>query len=300
MDKVERSIYFYKIRIKKHGKLVDPKTVFTFLDKLPFSVKGRYLKSEDGHSLSIRIDKKEYPISSRLGTTRYKALPQVDKRGEIYPLKIADDEGLVESTHFIIFPNQVIGSEYNYHGPRISTLKWYLSKKCEEEDLFDEIELLPLLRRDIGELINRIGGVKFCDLRIQRDMTELMKEVHGDLKSALEAQKNITDEDVKELGVYLSAGPGYTRPGIGIKFLDKLLDFIKEKGPEGINRLQVKARNNITGKIEEFDILKPAIISKKKVAKHDEKHRHVDSDSMYKAIKEAYADLEDEINKILG
>ena len=259
MNKFERSIYFYKIRIKKQGELVDPKKIFTFIDSLPFNMDGRYLESEKGRSLSIQVDQKEYPISCRLRTTRYTALPQIDKQGKIYPLKIAEDEGLVESTHFMLFPNQVVGSEYNYYGPRISTLNWYLSSKCKKE-LFDEINLLPLLRSDISELIDRIGEVKFCDLRVHRDMSELMKEVDEDLKFALEAQKNITDEEVKELGLYLSAGPGHSHPGIGIKFLDKLLNFVKDKGPEGITRLQVKARNNITGKIEEFDILKPAII----------------------------------------
>ena len=58
--------------------------------------------------------------------------------------------------------------------------------------------------------------------------------------------------------------------------------------------------NEETHLIEPFDLLQDKLISVKSVIRPDERYRKIDTESMYRAIEEAYGDLRDDLEGATG
>ena len=293
---IERKIYFYKIEFKKDGQTTRPQPIFSNIDSLPFDENGRYFLLDDGNMRSMYIDSTNFPLKARLGTIRKKGLPLMERKGETEPLTIPSDAGLYEPMHFVIFPNDVIGFEYNFYGPRIGSLKSYIaSKAC---DLVEEIELVPLIRHDIRELLSRIGEMRVFKLRVHRDMESYLRELDDNLPDALKALKQTTDAEYIEI---VLKSKQYSRSSINVSFVNRLVNWLSR--PEvrvGVEDLKIRARDEITGSIEEFDLLQQYLLSVKQVVKQDDAHRSVNVNAMYAAINEAYSELRPEINRLIN
>ena len=57
---------------------------------------------------------------------RRTGLPQLEQAGTVSDLKIADNAGLVEAVHVVFFPDNIVGADFNFYGPRLSRLGYYL------------------------------------------------------------------------------------------------------------------------------------------------------------------------------
>ena len=283
------------MEIKKDGQTVQPEPIFSTISQMPFNENGRYLKLNDGNMWSMYVDSNGSPLKARIGTIRKKGLPMMERHGQTTPLTIPPDAGLYEPMHFMIFPNNVVGFEYNFYGPRPGSLKYYLPKKVS--NLVDEVELIPLMRRDVHELLSRIGEVRVFRLKIHRDMGELLRELDDNLPDAIGAAKRASDAEYIEI-VFRSQK--YSRHGINIPFLNRLASWLSRSDVRAaVDTLKIRARDEITESIEEFDLLQEYLLSVKQVVKQDEIHRSVNTNAMYTAIQEAYTELRSEINRII-
>jgi len=295
-DTIDRKIYFYRIELKKNGQTVSLEPIFSTINQMPFDKNGRYLQLSDGNMWSICIDSINSPLKVRIGTIRKKGLPMMERHGQTSPLTIPPDAGLYEPMHFIVFPNNVVGFEYNFYGPRPGSLKYYLPKKLP--NLVDEVELVPLTRRDVHDLLSRIGEVRVFRLKIHRDMGELLKELDDNLPDAIEAAKHASDAEYIEI-VFRSKK--YSRHGINIPFLNRLASWLsRSEVRAAVDTLKIRARDEITQSVEEFDLLQEYLLSVKQVLKQDDIHRSVNTNAMYSAIQEAYNELSPEINRIIN
>lgn len=294
-DKIQRNIYFYKFTLMNEDTIVEPLDVFSYINSLPFDINGRYFSADDGNMLSMYVDTQSMPLKLRFGTTRRSGLPSLERRGETSPLDIPEDSGLYEPTHMIIFPDGVIGAEFNYYGPRPTRLRPYLPSKAP--DLVDEVELVPLIKRDIYEQFRKLGEIKVLDLAIQRDQAALLAELDDNLPDAMEILGNISDAEV--LGLYLRP-PAHSKKTINVPFISRLPGWLQRpEVRESIHKLKIRGTNIDTGKIEFFDLLQDYILSKKDVIKQDDTHRSVNTEAMYGAIREAHNNLRSEIHKII-
>lgn len=64
---------------------------------------------------------------------RRSGLPQVEELGNLLPLDIAETQGIADQTHVQLFsrdiqgvPSTIAGAVYNYYGPRVPRLGYYL------------------------------------------------------------------------------------------------------------------------------------------------------------------------------
>lgn len=294
-DTIDRKIYFYKMEIKKNGHVVQPEPIFSTINQMSFNETGRYLKLNNGNMWSMYVDSIKSPLKARIGTIRKKGLPMMERHGQTSPLTIPSDAGLYEPMHFMIFPNNVVGFEYNFYGPRPGSIKYYLPKKVS--NLVDEVELIPLMRKDVHKLLSRIGEVRVFRLKIHRDMGELLRELDDNLPDAIEAAKRASDAEYIEI-VFRSKK--YSRHGINIPFLNRLASWLSRSDVRAaVDTLKIRARDEITESIEEFDLLQEYLLSVKQVVKQDEIHRSVNTNAMYAAIQEAYTELRSEIIRII-
>jgi len=295
-DTVDRKIYFYKMKIKKNGRYIRPEPIFSTIKQMPFSENGRYLKLSDGNMWSMYVDSINLPLKARIGTIRKKGLPMIERRGQTKPLTIPPDAGLYEPMHFIIFPDNIVGFEYNFYGPRPGSLRLYLQRKVSS--LVDEVELIPLMRRDVYTLLSKIEEIKLFRLKIHRNMEELLRELDDNLPDAIKALKRTTDAEYIEI---VLRPERRSRHGINIQFFKRLGKWLsKPEVRDAVETLKIRARNKITHTIEDFDLLQEYLLSVKQVVKQDDIHRSVNTNAMYAAIQEAYTELKDEIDRITG
>jgi hypothetical protein len=295
VETIERKIFFYEIEFKKEDEIINPQSILSYINSLPFDENGRYLLSDEESILSMFVESKGLPLKGKIGTIRKKGLPLTERYGETKPLKLPLNTGLYEPTHFIIFPDKVAGFEFNFYGPRPTSLKNYILNKASA--MIDDIKLLPIIRRDTMQLLSHIGEIKAFGLNIHRDMEEFLKMLDDNLFDTFSGMKKYNDAEYIEI---IFRAERHSKKSIHLNFLDRLPEWIKKpEVKEGVDSLRIRARDKITKKIEEFDLLQEYLISKKQIVRLDDIHKSVNPTAMYSAINEAYNELKSEIKSII-
>lgn len=298
--KVERKIYFYRINTGRDnaGQLIsfNPQTTLETIDNIPFVPDGRrYLVDDDGNAICAWIDNKNDPYHLRFGRIRRSSLPQLEQSGTLSDLPVPPDSGLVEQVHVVFFSNNIVGSEFNFYGPRLSRLGYYL--KVKVNGFNSNIIFEPLIRHDILEQLEKIGDIRILDLRIRPSFSSAIKEADTDLASAFEANRKIIlpDDYGDEIQIVLHYGK-HSRNMI----VEKIVNFTKrlvgrEDLKSGASRFKIKGKNNETCKVEDIDLLHGYLISKKHILKLGEKNRALDPNDAYRAIHSAYDEQKDQL-----
>jgi hypothetical protein len=289
----ERKIYFYRARAKKDGAEVDPTTVLSSVNSLP-PPQRRYNFS-DGNAISLQVDSPRAPWRVRIGKIRRTDLPLVERQDVVSPISLPEDTNLYEPSHFVLFQNRVIGFEFNIYGPRATALEYYIPEVVPEH--CDEFEILPFIRRNITEMLGRVGEVRLFRFKAHRDMGQLLEELQPSLKDGIDALGRSTTAEYFD--VTFKPEP-YSRESITLPFMDRLASWIQRAETRaGIDALKIEGVDS-QGRPLELDLLQQFVLSKKRVIKVDEVHRAVDTNAMHSAIIEAYHDLRAEIESMLG
>jgi len=295
-DTIIRKIHFYHIVPKRRERIIDPRLICNGVNNLEFNENGRYLSFGEGHLLSIYFDSLTYPIKGKLGTIRKKGLPLIEQRGHTNPLTIPSDAGLFEPMHFVLFDNNVVGFEFNFYGPRPGSLKTYLENKAENQ--IDDVELFPLMRSDVQDLISRIGEVRVFRFKAHRDIKQYLRDLDDNLFDAFDAIQRMGD--AQQIEVVLRP-ESHSRESINVNFLNRLYSWITRQETRALTEtLKITAFDLVTCRNREFDLLQEYIRSSKQVIKQDDYHRSVNSNAMYDAIIQSYQEVRGEIDEIVN
>jgi len=298
--KVERKIYFYRVNVGVDDKgqpiTFDPKEEFNVISNLPFSSdNSRYLLDDDGNAICGWVDKEDDPYHFRFGRIRRSSLPQLEQFGTLSDLPVPPDSGLVEQVHIVFFSNNIVGSEFNFHGPRLSRLGYYLRVKGNSPH--PSINFETLLRHDVTSQIKRIGDIRLFDLRIRPSYISVIKEADQDLGSAFEANRKVfqNEDDGNEIQIVLHSGKS-SRKLITEKIINVVRSIVgREDLITEASRFKLKGMNNETGRVEHIDLLHEQLISQKQILKLNEKSRALDTSDAYNAIHSAYDELREQI-----
>src|SRR5262245_56963845 len=101
--------------------------------------------------------------------------------------------GIAEQIHLVFFPVLqnafVVGSEFNFYGPRVTALRTYLAQKAT--DVCAPITIKPIYRKDIIERIARFEDVRLFDVGVHFPSVRTSQlnslPFFGALKAAAEA-----------------------------------------------------------------------------------------------------------------
>lgn len=293
MDMVEKKIYFYKLILEKKGETADPIDVFSYIKSLnPENDERSYkVKKEKFHLMMFHNEDRDVykPIKFILGSAKKDDIPCLIKNGKTEPLEI-EDKSLFESTHMMLFSNNILGVEYNHQGPRAQGLKPYILRMARKQ--VDYVDVIQLGKPDFLETLNKIGDIKLFDLHVHRNFGKLFEKASPSLYHTLNSLNETGN--AQEIGVYLKSSKH-------IRGYDwrKIFDVFKKEDLSSVHKAEIRAVNTETNRIEPINLLDQYIISTKEVVKHNPKYRRVDPSSMFSAIKSGFKDNESEIKGVV-
>ena len=208
---------------------------------MSFDLNGRYQSLPTGDGILMKdLSFGEGYIQGKIGTRRLTNLPSEEIRGDEIPLELEENACLFEPVHFVLFGTSVLTIEYNHFGPRPSALKRYLQEKGDSE--LERVEILPILRHDVANILRQAGGVTLFEIAIQRDGINQVEELDSDLASALNAAAR-TSPSAEQVEIVLRTKP-HKRDNINLGFLNRIAQWISR--PDNLHickRLKIKTIN---------------------------------------------------------
>jgi hypothetical protein len=300
-NEVVKKVYFFRVDVGKtdEGKLAqfDPKPVLKALSKLSFKDGERYVDNGDGNSTCAWVDNATSEPRMRLAIIRKTELPQYEVGGELDDLELPENGGLAEPMHMVFFPNNVVGAEFNFYGPRATRLPWYLKRALPEEaKTIGRIEFLT--RQDVLGQLAQFETIRTVSLTARPAYATTLETEIGDLAAALEAAANIGGSET----ISLSLSVGRSRTGKLQNLLSGIKSLVKKKKIpiELVSKFDVSGLNAETGRVESIDLLQDYLVAEERMLKVDAKMRALDRESVYGGIRAAHARLKSEIASALA
>jgi hypothetical protein len=288
---VERRIYFYRVDAGVDGAgrplAFDPEPVLRCVNDLPFTTDGRYWQDAEGGYTCCWVDQLTDVPRLRFGHIRRSGFPLVERGGDITALRIPTASGLVEQVHVVFLPHLIIGSEFNFYGPRVPRLAQYLLAKAEP--FCPPIVFAPLLRQDVAEQLHQLRDVRMVRLRIRTSYAARVAEADRDLGAAFKAAQRVGSAE--EVEITLKSLP-YSRRPLARRLLDAVRRLAAHEDlRDAVSFFHVKGWNEQTGQVELVDVLSDQLIARSQIISLDRLTRALSPASAYEAIERAYEDL---------
>lgn len=296
-NELERKIHFYRAYCgkEKSGK---PKTFkhgphLAHINGLPFTDHktggGRYFEDADGNVFCCWPDKD--PNKARFAVIRRDAFPQIEEQGNVSPLSVPANAGLVEIIHVRFFPKNIVGFDANFYGPRLPRLGRYLNQVAS--GIGPNVRFDPLLRRDaVKELTGK--DLRVFSMRINRSEIDTVKQANKSLGEAFAATDKISQAD--EVQVILRP-TRYTRGILGKKVMDLTKKLAKRSDIRTIAS-EFKVDVLPPGKASQtIDLLGDAFIADTRILRQSSKGRALEPRDAFAKIEEAYEDRRQELEK---
>lgn len=280
-----RKVYFFRIEHFSDLKDALPGALQR-IENLPFNDDGRYLvETRWGARLCVFPDTLEYPLRLRFGRTRRDQLPDVEKSGKLEALELAEDAGLIDLGHLMIFDDGHIAAEWNPEGPKLQRLTAYLVAKG---GMRENVKIRNLFQRDIVEVVSRLDSVRILDIDLPPTAAELAREADADLASAISATERMGA--TKKIGLTLTADQGSMK----LRELALRLARLIQGRPQERSQfytLKATGHDSVAGVSRYVDILESKLVTGEMFPKKDSRSRSLDSDEAYRLIHRSYLEM---------
>jgi hypothetical protein len=299
INSVERKVYFYRSHIgfKPDGspKIPDFKRALDYLKGLSFSIDGRYL-DEGESTLCCWVDQIQPNQRFRFARIRRAGLPLLEQGGKLTDLIIPVNTGLAETVHVVIFPNNIVGSDFNFYGPRIGKLGAYLHEKANT--YCSEIVFEPLLRQNVVDTLSKLMDIRLLNLKIHASYASVVSQADSDLGAAFDAAQRAGDAE--ELEIILRP-KRYSHESLAFKLLTAVKNLAHDSElKREAQKFIVKGVSSVTEKVEEVDLLSDHLVSQVQIIRQSDRGRALNSESAYSEIQKAYEALEQELLMAAG
>lgn len=243
---------------------------FLYINDISFVPADKYIK---GKLLSVRTDL--YPEIINM------------TNDEIRDIEAADGEGIVHTTHFIVYygaKKTYLALEFNAEGARIQDFSYYLKAVPKKDIVLDAVDYFPVIRDDINEMNRRINSVSGLTVQLHKDNAQIIKEFDDRIASALNASLAFNDVEYANIDIKFSmkrnADKSDSRGVIGY-----IVDKIKANriNKDNVSKIQVTATDeDDNNRIAVFDLLVDKLKSHVTVEKKKNSRTVVSSDMFEK------------------
>jgi hypothetical protein len=297
---IEREIHFFRVDAgldtSRRPLPFDPRPSLVHINKLKFVnnnlQKSRYWHDED-KVIACWVESLDNPVKISLGTIRRNDLPQMELQGELTSLEIPEYSGLVEQTHVVFFDNNIVGCDFNFYGPRISRLAYYLAEKAVGIAP-ETIHFNQILRQDIFEKLRKFSILKSFDIKVRSSYANVIRDADENLGAALDSAYKAGDAD--EIEIVLKASrrsKGWLNENL-LSTIDKLLR--KRETRYETSKFEIRGYTNESSSLKVLNLLSDDLIVKKSILKKDRRSGALNSKAAYDAIMEAHNEVKDEIS----
>lgn len=291
-SRLERRIHFHRIHVDgdETGAIpYDAEPTLTALQQL-LGRSEQYL--EQGERITLCLPDSARPLTRmRLLNVRRTDLPQIENGGLLSPLELAPTAGLAEQIHVVFFPDNIVGSEFNFYGPRISRLAEFLLRR----DIKPRIALRALLRDDVIEALDNFSELTAARIRVRRNDIQLVSRADRTLRVALDRVAEFSDDMEIELVI---RRPAYSRIGLTERLRGAFRRLARDDQFREVARgLSVEGRNPATHDIEELNLLEADLVATRRILRANDRSRVLDSLDAYDQIGSAHEELRDAIQR---
>jgi hypothetical protein len=192
----------------------------------------------------------------------------------------------------------IIGSEFNFYGPRVPGFKRYLLARAP--GVCPPVTIKPLFRQDVVKQIAALEDVRLFDLAIQNPTAIHSARIEAApfFPAIRETAKNTAAEEIE---VVLRSKRYSRKDTLGPNVLKWLKSWIgREEVPGEISRLVIKGLDGETNQVETVDVLRTQFLSKQEILKEDLLSRALHGPSAYAAIEKAHSDLRNQLLQAAG
>lgn len=295
---INREIHFFRVDAGRDasGKPLSfsPLRTLEHVDKLKWDSsgsKGKYWKDADKIT-ACWIDGLSAPFKIRIGNIRRADFPQIEQQGEVTPLEMPESSGLVEQTHIVFFDNNIAGCDFNFYGPRITRLSYYLAEKAVGISP-TELNFTPILRQDVYRQLQRFKFLKLFNLKIRSTYADVIKSIDDSLGDSFKAAIKAGEADEIELILRCTKrSKGWLSEGL----LENAKKIIQQRDLRyETSKFVVSGYVEDERKVQVLDLLSDLMIMKKAIRKAERRSKALNPTAAYNAIISAYEELRDEI-----
>jgi hypothetical protein len=293
---VERHIHFYRADCgaDKQGKRIafKPAPALKYIDELPFAsfatASGRYYE-EDDNIYCCWVDS---PSRVQFAVIRRGALPTIEEEGIRTALNLSETAGLVEAIHVRMFPDNIVGFDFNFYGPRLPRFGRYLNTVAAGQ--CEEVVFEPLLRQDVVSELEGGRELRMFSLRIRRSELATVAAIDKSLASAFKTVGELTD--ATELEIVVRPKP-YSGKSIGKRLMSTTRKLAARSNVRDVASSFRVSVAQPGAAAEVVDLLGDHFIADARILKQSAKGRALDSADAYANIEAAYTSRSKELKK---
>jgi hypothetical protein len=299
IEKIKRTIHFYYLDFEfteefKPENGDNFREIFKIIIALAES-RDNIRYQEFGEKLIFIQDVKFEPsnnvIIGKLRCVRKDILPEImnTKTDEARGIEAKEEEGLVETTHFVIDytkKEKKLAIEYNQYGAKIGDFVKYIQNIGVNKNAVRTIGFIPVVKDELSKIQERIKRCSEFIVKVHKDNIEEIKSLDDNIYSAL---KSSIDHFKSDYATLILKFDYKLRPET--KEMNKSISnvigmLIKDRTKiELFNHLSVKAedadKNNL---LENFDLLVDKVKSEVSVEKKN-RYRTVVSADIFQKMK---------------
>lgn len=239
----------------------------------------------------VKIEPANKLVIGKLRCVRSDILPEIMNKNtdEARGIEAKEEEGLVETTHFIIdFSKKTkkLAIEFNQFGAKVTDFVHYLQNIGINKNALKTVGFTPIVKDELSKLQDRIRRCSEFVVKVHKDNIEEIKALDGKIYSALQASMEHFHSDYATLILKFNYRERKETKEINSSIFNIVRKLVKDKSKtELFNTLSVKAEDTDKNELlENFDLLVDKVKSEISVEKK-KRYRTVVSIDIFEKIK---------------
>lgn len=294
IKKVKRKINYYELEFV-FSKDSNFKIFFETLTRLAKTrAKIRYQRFGDKFVFIQGIDNKDNLLKGKMRCVRKDLLPELmnTKTDETKGIDAKEEEGLVETTHFILDYSKegkvFLALEYNHYGSKITDLVNYVERVGIDQKILERVGFKPIVKDELEKFQDRVNRFSEFVVTVHKDNIAKVKALDQKIWSSLQYSIEHFGSEYATLRLKFDFKQATEDSAIKKSVFNVIKSFSsKPKNKNVFNKLSLRAEDGEKDNLlENFDLLLEKVNSEIKVEKKEKYRTLISVDMFQKMTKE--------------
>lgn len=299
IEKIKRTIHFYYLDFEFTEEF-EPEDgdqfreifrIIIALAKTRANIRYQEFGEKSIFIQNVKVEPVNKVIIGKLRCVRKDILPEImnTKTDEARGIEAKEEEGLVETTHFVIDyskKKKKLAIEYNQFGAKIGDFVRYIQNIGVSKKAVKTIGFTPIVKDELSKMQERINRCSEFVVKVHKDNVEKIKTLDDNIYSALKSSIDHFKSDYATLILKFDYKQRTETQEMNKSIFNVIRKLINDRSKtELFNHLSVKAedtdKNNL---LENFDLLIDKVKSEVSVEKK-KRYRTVVSVDIFEKMK---------------